>query len=301
MSSPRRKAEKAFDKEELEARRNSRRLAIRVLSIIALAILTVVAVMILTRTRKHEATSQTQRPLTWWEPIPAHSPVFGVQPILPPVPPSLETDEALFEKFKFILENDPDTDVSHGILKANNDGNLKIRFQNVTRVQASLFAEPREIPGKTDDELGRRPYVAVLEMRIDLVQSLVTPQSMLGMMSVVGHEYQHFLQWKASPPEQWSEFFSHAPGVQLQPDSCRRQFAGELVGYQYECRHYHSWRIQYWDLELQHLCEAVETPTAFAQRLFGYLYGFSTLNEECIPYWAEVAGHPHPEVYSVKP
>lgn len=193
-------------------------------------------------------------------------------------------------KFEASLGCDPDLEVRTGITEANQQGNLLIRIQPKPGTVAMLGIQQRIVPGTSNDDLGRRPMIAVLYVNSDVLKGLNTPAAVLELAAVLGNEYQQFKAWRDAPPELWSEFELARLKTRMTPNACRHQFERALVGYDYECHRLKEWGLQS-TTGLQPSCEMVDDQRAFAQGILRFTEDsiFGEANPECRPYWVEIA------------
>jgi hypothetical protein len=203
--------------------------------------------------------------------------------------PPLSEDE-LRVRFENLVLSHPDPDVRDGLMTANQGHNLKFVLVNDRRSIMSLGIEERVAPTHEGDELARRLYVGVLYVSLSALRKADTPDNQLALMAIMGHEYQHYRQWVAAPPEHWQDFLTYKIGTRKSPAECERQFLTELAGYTYECRMLMDAGLV--ELGIKDLCPLVGDKQAFAlalvERLSQSAQGQG--NPECLPHWASVAG-----------
>ncbi len=263
-------------------RRLVRRKITEFLPIIVLIILAIVVVLTIRKNRIHEPREP--------RPIPTVSPTRSVRrPVIPPMPPSTGSDDSLRLRFEHLVKNHPDLEVRKGIIEAGKNKNLKFSAETNPHVTAYLGIQRRTTLGLTYDNLGGRPFVAVMSVDIKNLEKIRTQDEMLDFMATLGHEYQHYKEWVVAPFEWWRDFETHEFGTIMTLDECSRMFKGELRGYHYQCEKLLEWGVRPTE-RMQNLCPHVGTPE-FPEKLIKHLEGTTTAesNPECIPIWAEVA------------
>jgi len=110
------------------------------------------------------------------------------------------------------------------------------------------------------------------------------------------HESVHYEQWQMNGRQKEipdTGYLPHPAVVQkLGMTTCVTEWLSEREAYFRGC----ELALQWGNEDIQSFCANVGSLDAFDQIFFA---AFSILDEEeeCLPIWAELAGHPHPEVY----
>ena len=213
-----------------------------------------------------------------------------------PVPVPANTDRPplsnseLKDRFDNLVFSHSDTEVREGLIAADNASNLLLVLVDVSRPIMRFGIEERLAPTHEGDEIARRQFVGVLYASLDALRKADTPDSQLALMAILGHEYMHYRQWVAAPPEHWRDFLPYEIGVDRKSSGeCEREFLTELAGFTYECQMLMDADIV--ELGVKDMCPLVGDRQAFALALVEYL-SLGTpgqANPECLPHWGSAA------------
>ncbi|MEI7740936.1 MAG: hypothetical protein WCJ29_00345 [bacterium] len=117
------------------------------------------------------------------------------------------------------------------------------------------------------------------------------------------HEYRHFLQWHEDCRRQGKIVSNRVDRRRILPMSeakCAQHWENEHEAYFEGCYRAFSWGLP--RNNLSDLCDKLDDPSviAFKRALF-FALG-NTIGQdkqpECLPVWARLAGHPHPEAFA---
>lgn len=281
-----------YAREERRDLRRARVARTRFLQKFALFVLLLVSALAILHSAKANRKSYTPAPASMPSPVPTSTVQNNYLPAISPFP-SRGNGADLRARLEYLVRENPDREVKEGIMLHSVQHNLKMVTEYNHGQLASFGVEERDEPGITDDELGHRHLVGALFIDAESLAQVTTREEMLGFMAVIGHEYQHFKEWRVAPPDQWDDWRAHSFGSPMKPDQCRRQFEGELVGYAYECRMCRSWGIESAGT-LRDVCRSLDAPVEFRDRLLAFLAGNApgASNPECIPIWGTVRYRP---------
>lgn len=225
--------------------------------------------------------------LQQWPLIPvAPLPIMAGKTPATPVLPLGRSDTDLMNKVVSLAEANPirssrqlASDFEHQV--------LKIHLQ-VKPGQAGAFAVAKF---KTGDQ----PFMGFDRTWL---ASVATPDDILGAWLLLAHEQLHYGQWQVADQAHqltFEVYEDHFPAP-LQPDGCVALWEDESAAYSLECAIATQWGRP--DLVNPDLCASRVDPAAFKQRvLWIFIRGPTKSEHACIPVWAALAGHPHPEAY----
>ncbi len=207
----------------------------------------------------------------------------GVAPVLPPLPAVIMTGPNSVDvspRLTYLIANNPDHEVAVAMQQAGASGAIMFQF-------ADLQGTPAELDG------GSPPV-----MRLDPSQlaGISTTHDVLLFMLVVNHEWVHFKQHEVAKDPDYLATFDQGNHA-LTPRQCEFLYHDELEAYTKECTLALSWGISDY---LDNFCRYEPDPAALAQQFFLHSLhdaGTQSRVSECIPTWARLAGHPHPEAY----
>jgi hypothetical protein len=126
----------------------------------------------------------------------------------------------------------------------------------------------------------------------NLTQLKSNPLMSYDFWLVLGHEYQHWLQWnKATDPEVKDLARRQRPDQKLSPKQCLVTWQNEVDAYMQECLLANNWGVSDTILDGD-LCRRITSEPAFKQKLFLLsATAWESVSSECFPIWAKDAGY----------
>ncbi len=232
------------------------------------------------------------------EPLPAKLPTLGSHPILPPMPDVVRDENgsvSVLPRIQYLIQNHPIEEIRVGLDEALQHHELILDLQ----IQEGLEAEFRYVPsgmmGKVNMAL-IKPAYPVLVLNPRTIEHATNPEQILFLMLVIYHEYQHYKDWLGSDQTVRNYYLPRNQQTRRPPVLCADQWRGELNAYQKECQVALDWNVV---TGIEEICLRSQDDVDFRRTLFVSIANGAQgrAAPECIPTWARLAGHPHPEAY----
>lgn len=189
----------------------------------------------------------------------------------------------LQHRFDYIVDNYPDKAFARKARRAIDSGKVKVEFVVIGDDLPASFRLTKSGPTILVDSVGG----LMVENNGDILRH----------MFAVRHEFEHAEQAMATTdPVEMRTWTMSSDRVQT-PEECAFLWGHEYGAYRAECLDVMA--FGYITFE-RGMCIPVSDETAFKQMVFkrsvAHL-GWVKWRSECIPTWARLAGHPHPEAY----
>lgn len=125
-------------------------------------------------------------------------------------------------------------------------------------------------------------------------------EEILEFMLLITHEGTHYEQWKRASKEGRTLFVPiiNAPTTNLPASTCEGKWKAEREAYRASCVGGYAWGVP--EGRAPDLCKTVGSDAAFDQALFVWMASSADGRNlpNCLPVFARLAGHPHPEAFS---
>lgn len=238
-----------------------------------------------------EAAMEERRQLQEWPPIqPAPPyPEGGKAPKLPKI--REPTMDNLYDRFLDVLKTHEDPEIHNDLYRMFVNKEIGLIVEPTLGPAVFAFAvAPRDMlpPDLRDRVQPGEVYPVMISSPMNLGKA-----DILEYMMTVSHEYVHYKEWRDSGRD---DLFLGGDGV-VPEDFCEKNWHGERAAYYRTCELAAKWdRLD----NMNGICRRMTDAKAFDQALFvqtlpGGLRGDEI--ERCVPVWAKLAGHPHPEAF----
>lgn len=250
------------------------------------------------------AQSLRERLLNW--PLPPAPPVT-VKVERPDVPTELPpvhvingefVHRDLAERFRILVQRHPSPEISHELDRLIGNRTMRLNWETRERASAEFIVVRREdvLHGITEIPADEK-LVLFLGINRNWIAQLTGLAGVLEGMATISHEFQHYEQWRDTPPEK-KEMWLRAgleDGIKrFGPELCDLMLSNEIDAHAVECGLRKQWGLD--SSVIWELCVYEGTPH-FEQAAFLYLTrgSFDTPGIErlCGTRFAHTAGHPN--------
>ncbi len=210
------------------------------------------------------------------------------------VAPGSDLDQRLFERFQQIVESNPDPEMAELAAKTRAK-EIEVHFGMMPPVLLATFQLWPDDDNLVDDGRPYDRYRPRIMINLDFITQVNQADDLRYLEVVLDHEYQHYKQYQETTNETLRRTFLAAMPARGQTRServCTFLWQNEYEAYRHSSEKAVSWGVRN-DLSVR-----VGDPRSFAQFVFITAGQNAMMNfPECLPVWAGLAGHPHPEAF----
>lgn len=207
---------------------------------------------------------------------------------IPQIPPLLSDnpqDPAFFQSLRnrtvILIKNHPVKEVREELMNLALTGQVYFSFKQRETENGSFFLYERK---EADYSPLKGAYIPTINIAPKTLVNLDSEVEIYLAMFVIYHEKIHYNQRKVLPNQ--VNYYSLK-------ERCELHFRAEAEAYYKSC----ILNVQLGISDF--FCDSVNYPPLFWQNLFYHLAQTENVYvlRICIPYWAKIAGHPHPEAF----
>ncbi len=182
------------------------------------------------------------------------------------------------------------------LISEHPEESISRELKSAIHERRELFVTITPVPSHTLAYFATFNGVAGFGVDVQSIMTARTEYEILNLMLSVYHEADHYHYWlKASTREQ--SFFEVLTPAVKNPESCASRWHAERQAYQVQCALAARWNMTEIDAQL---CTQANDPAGFDSVLRMILVSTTEVSPEwepCIRTWAELAGHPNPQVF----
>ena len=141
--------------------------------------------------------------------------------------------------------------------------------------------------------------VPVLGIPLEKLRTATSESKIIFWWVSIYHEAVHWQQWLRAESEEEREIFAPTGNEDFSPTrlQCEINFRNELEAYNRACELVREW--QWHDMYRSKACLYEEGADRDYAIFVDAMYPRWTHFPTCLPVWAEMAGHPHPELFEL--